>query len=291
MFKKLLISGVVVLSLASLVACTENEVQKDEEELVVETSKGNITEEEFYQELKDRYGEALLHEMVITKVLEETYGSVDQEVDAEVQRLKDEFGDQFEAALQQNNYKNENDFRKDVKFGLLQEKAATEGIEITDEDIENYYNNMKQEIQASHILVADEELAQEIYEKAKNGDDFAELAKEYSTDPSAESGGDLGYFGVDRMVPIFEETAYSLDINEISEPVQSQFGWHIIKVTDKREVKEEVPPLDEIKDDIKSKLINLQINAEEAKAKIDQLINDSNVDIKIDEFENLFNEE
>lgn len=285
--KKLLLSGVVILTITSLVACSEEET-KEEKELVVETSKGNITEKEFYQELKNRYGESLLQEMIITKVLEETYGSVDEEVDAEVSRLKDEYGDQFEAALQQYNYKSEDEFRKDVKFGLLQEKAATEDIEITDEDVEKYYNNMQIEVQASHILVEDEELAQEIYEKAKGGEDFANLAKEYSTDSSAESGGDLGYFSVDRMVPVFEETAFNMEVNEISEPVHSQFGWHIIKVTDKRNVEEEIPPLDEIKEDIRNKLINRKIDKEEAKAKIDHLVKDSKVDIKIDEFKDLF---
>jgi hypothetical protein len=93
---------------------------------------------------------------------------------------------------------------------------------------------LKGEIRASHILVDTEEEAQEAYDLIKNGTDFAELAKNISKCPSASKGGDLGWFGKGKMVAEFEKAAFSLDVGEISEPVETEFGWHIIEVTGKR---------------------------------------------------------
>ncbi|MEO1265837.1 MAG: peptidylprolyl isomerase, partial [Pseudomonadota bacterium] len=90
-----------------------------------------------------------------------------------------------------------------------------------------------EEIKASHILVKEEDKAKEIYEKLVHDGDFAELAKENSIDPGSKArGGDLGYFAKGQMVPEFEKAAFALKEDEISEPVKSQFGWHIIKLTD-----------------------------------------------------------
>ncbi len=92
----------------------------------------------------------------------------------------------------------------------------------------------EEEVHARHILVPTEEEAKAIIVELKNGADFATLAKEKSKDPGAANGGDLGYFTKDQMVPEFAEAAFKLDKGQISEPVKTQFGWHIIKVEDKR---------------------------------------------------------
>ncbi|MFG1392088.1 peptidylprolyl isomerase [Xanthobacter agilis] len=91
----------------------------------------------------------------------------------------------------------------------------------------------EEEVHARHILVDDEAKAKDIAKKAKAGEDFSKLAKEYSKD-GAEDGGDLGYFTKDQMVPEFAEAAFKLDKGQVSDPVKSQFGWHIIKIEDKR---------------------------------------------------------
>ena len=112
---------------------------------------------------------------------------------------------------------------------------------IKEENIKASYNNFiadetsREEIKASHILMDTESEAIDVINMLNDGDDFAELAKNKSTGPSGPSGGDLGWFKRGQMVPPFEKAAFSLNKNEISQrPVQTQFGWHVIKVFDKR---------------------------------------------------------
>ena len=112
---------------------------------------------------------------------------------------------------------------------------------VTPEAIENAYNTYvadvasREEIKASHILLADEQAAISAIQKLRNGRDFAELAREISTGPSGPNGGDLGYFGRGAMVPVFEMAAFNLEVGSFTtSPVQSQFGWHVVKVFDKR---------------------------------------------------------
>ncbi len=109
----------------------------------------------------------------------------------------------------------------------------------------------QEEVKARHILVKTEEDAQELLEQIGRGADFAELAKEHSTDPGTKnSGGLLGFFTRGQMVPAFEEAAFSLKAGDISDPVKSRYGWHLIKVEEKRA--KPIPAFD----DIKEKLLN-----------------------------------
>ncbi len=109
------------------------------------------------------------------------------------------------------------------------------------------------EIKARHILVKKEEDALDIIERLNRGADFIELAKEKSKGPSGRNGGDLGYFSRGRMVKSFEEAAFALEIGAISAPVKSSFGWHIIKLEEKRMTP--VPGFDDLKDRIKAQLM------------------------------------
>ena len=120
-------------------------------------------------------------------------------------------------------------------------------------------------VKASHILVKEEAQAKELISKIKNGGSFEELAKEFSTCPSGKNGGDLGYFSKGQMVKPFEDVAFGLKSGELTaEPVQTQFGWHVIKVTDKKEAKQK--DLAEIKGEIRSSLLY-----EKQKQKLTQL--------------------
>jgi peptidyl-prolyl cis-trans isomerase C len=132
--------------------------------------------------------------------------------------------------------------RDNVLRDSLVEQAIEQGT--TDERLRAAYDAMKsqpgfafEETRASHILLASEAEAQEALKQIQGGADFAALAKEKSTDPSAKSNaGDLGYFKRDQMVPEFAEAAFTIEPGTVGEaPVKSQFGWHVIKVEDRRQ--------------------------------------------------------
>ena len=108
------------------------------------------------------------------------------------------------------------------------------------------------EVRARHILVEDETKAKEIAKKAKAGEDFSKLAKENSKD-SADDGGDLGYFTKEQMVPEFAEAAFKLEKGQVSDPVKTQFGWHVIKVEDKRQ--KPVPSYEQVEDQVEQYLV------------------------------------
>ncbi|RMF99853.1 MAG: hypothetical protein D6726_12300 [Nitrospirae bacterium] len=151
------------------------------------------------------------------------------------------------------------------------DSIAAKDVNITNEDIELYYKSKSEQfkvpsmVRARHILIkvksdasedekkAARKKAEEILSKIKNGEDFASLAEEYSDDPgSAKKGGDLGYFPRGRMVKPFEDAAFSLKPGEVSDIVETAFGYHIIKVDDKKDA--HIKPLEEVKDMIRKKL-------------------------------------
>ena len=137
------------------------------------------------------------------------------------------------------------DFKARLAFArnrlLMDNLLATEGkAATTDDAMKKVYDEAakqiegEQEVHARHILVESEDEAKAIEAELKKGADFAELAKKKSKDPGAADGGDLGFFTKDQMVPEFSAVAFALEPGKISDPVKSQFGWHIIKVEEKR---------------------------------------------------------
>jgi peptidyl-prolyl cis-trans isomerase C len=139
--------------------------------------------------------------------------------------------------------------RNKVLMETMLQDAGTKAV--TDEAMHKVYDDAvkqmpsEQEVRARHILVASEDEAKAIVDQLKKGADFAALAKEKSKDPGAADGGDLGYFTKDQMVPEFADVAFKLDKGQISDPVHTQFGWHVIKVEDKRT--KPTPTFDEVK--------------------------------------------
>lgn len=125
---------------------------------------------------------------------------------------------------------------------------------ISDEAAKEFYDAQvgavepQEEIKARHILVATEEEAQAVIDALDAGGDFEELAKEHSTGPSGADGGDLGYFTAGTMVAEFNDAAFALQADEVSSPVKTKFGWHVIKVEDRRV--QEVPGFDLVKDQV-----------------------------------------
>jgi peptidyl-prolyl cis-trans isomerase C len=140
---------------------------------------------------------------------------------------------------------------------LMDNLLATEGkAAATDEAMKKVYDEAakqiagEQEVHARHILVETEDEAKAIEAELKKGTDFAELAKTKSKDPGAADGGDLGFFTKDQMVPEFSAVAFALEPGKISDPVKSQFGWHVIKVEEKRSRKP--PDFDQVKAQIET---------------------------------------
>ena len=284
--KKLAIGLTLAVGIVGLSACNSADP-----EVIVETDAGNVTKEDFYEEMKSRYGEEVLRDLVTEAVLNDKYEVSDKDVEDEIEQIKDQLGEQFEMWMMQEGIEDEDALARIMKISLLQEAAITEDIEISDEDIQNHYDRLKVEIEAQHILVEDEETAEEVKKKLDEGEDFAKLAEEYSTDEgTAENGGDVGYFSVGEMVPEFEDEAYSMDVDTISDPVQSDFGFHIIKVTDKRDA-EDIESFDEMKETIKRQLINEKIDPTEAREKIDSILDDANINVKIKDLKDMFEAE
>ncbi|MEH7457836.1 peptidylprolyl isomerase [Bacillus pseudomycoides] len=214
---------------------------------VIATSKAStITKGDFDKQLKDRYGKDMLYEMMAQDIITKKYKVSDDEVNKEFKKAKDQYGDQFNLVLESNRLKDEDDFKNQIRFKLAMNKAIKQSI--TEKDIKDHY---KPEIKASDILVNDEKTANEIKKKLDEGASFEELAKQESLDPvSKDKGGDLGYFGPGKMAPEFEDAAYKLNVGEISAPVKTSQGYHIIKLTDKKPLK----PYDEVKDSIRKDL-------------------------------------
>ena len=165
-------------------------------------------------------------------------------------------------AAEDKKLENSEEFKKRLAFTrsrlLMDSLLASEGkAATTDEAMKKVYEEASKqitgemEVHARHILVETEDEAKAIAEELKKGGDFAELAKSKSKDPGAAAeGGDLGFFTKEQMVPEFSAVAFTLEPGKISDPVKSQFGWHIIKVEEKRARK--APDFEQVKAQIET---------------------------------------
>lgn len=148
--------------------------------------------------------------------------------------------------------------RIDQILAMAYTSMIQSGIAVDEKEIAGFYEKNGAEfkegeqVNARHILLATEEEAAAVLTELASGKDFAELAKEKSTGPSAPRGGDLGWFGPGMMVPAFEKVAFALKKGEVSEPVKTKFGYHVIKLEDRKAASSK--SLDEVKDEIKTRL-------------------------------------
>ncbi|MDC2863689.1 MULTISPECIES: peptidylprolyl isomerase PrsA [unclassified Bacillus (in: firmicutes)] len=214
---------------------------------VVTSKAGDVTKDEFYNAMKQQGGKNVLRNLVMQKVFIKNYPVKDDAVNKRFDEYKKQAGDQFATYLKQSGM-TEKDVKELVRGELAMKEAVSKSI--TDKEIKDNY---KPEVKASHILVKDEETAKKVKAELAQGKSFEDLAKQYSQDPgSKDKGGDLGYFKPGSMVKEFEDAAYKLKKDEISDPVKTQYGYHIIKVTDIKEL----TPFDKAKDSIKNDLVD-----------------------------------
>lgn len=254
-----LLIGLLVVFAIGFTGCTQKEV-------VAKVNDVEITKEELYDQLVAQNGDAALNSLISEKIMEAEVKAKgitvsDEEIQENIDEMTEYYGgeEEMNKALTQYNLTMD-DMKENIVNNLQLQKVLEPYITITDEEIQEYFTTNKayldqaEEVNASHILVETKETADEVKEKLNGGADFAELAKEYSTDTSnSENGGSLGFFGKGEMVPEFENTAFALKVDEISEPVQTEYGYHIIKVEDHKEAKEAT--LEEAKDDIRKTIL------------------------------------
>lgn len=270
--KKWILSLSLAAGVIGLSACSGNG-----SEVIVKSDAGDITKDELYEAMKDQYGEQALQELLYTKVLAKKYEVTDKELDDKVKEIKDQSGANFEMLLAQNGLKDEKELKELLKPQLLIEKAGMKDVKVTDNELQEYYDNLKTEIKARHVLVADENTAKDVKSKLDSGAKFEDVAKEFSTDPGTkDKGGDLGWFGTGMMVPEFEEAAYALKVNEISAPVQSQHGWHVIQLTEKKEKE----PFDKMKKDIEYQVKLSKLDTTAIQKVLDKELKAANVKIE-----------
>ena len=207
---------------------------------------------------RDILSELIDHELVIQEGIKAGLIPRDIEITTELAKIKQQFPseDSFEQFLKQQKLTKKK-LHSIIERALIGKKVLDIKIKptarsVTDEDISAFYEENKEQfvkqesVKASHILIkvasGDDDQAkadakseiQTILEKARGGEDFAELAREYSQGPSAPRGGDLGYFTRGQMVKPFEDAAFSLEKGQISEVVETQFGYHIILSVDRK---------------------------------------------------------
>lgn len=216
------------------------------------------------EQLKENLQENILDSMIEQEVLKQEaekrgFEVTDEEIQAEFDTTKEYYGDSFESALEEAGFTEET-YKEEIRTSLLLSKLEEDlikDVEVSDEEALEYYNNNQDDFKededtatASHILVETEEEAKAVIERLNNGESFADLAKELSTDTaSAEDGGSLGEFTRDQMVTEFSDAVFNNGVGLIKEPVKSSYGYHIINVEDVKIY--EVLPFEEVKEDAK----------------------------------------
>lgn len=232
-----------------------------------------INEDELYDALVAGYGADTLDLLITNKLVEleaEKAGIKikDEEIQKEIDVMVESYGDEKSLKEQLKASGSSMDaLKKDIVVYLQTKKLVEPRITVTDDEISTYFEDNKdtfaqaEQVEASHILVEDEKTAKKVAKELAAGGDFAKLAAEYSTDTeTADNGGSLGYFGKGDMVKEFEDVAFGLDINKVSDPVKTEYGYHIIKVTGKKEAKK--ANLEDSKEVIKETLLSERLQEE-----------------------------
>ncbi|MFC6464752.1 peptidylprolyl isomerase [Marinilactibacillus sp. GCM10026970] len=262
---------------------------------VASTENGRIREDALYERMKNevtqsgqKYGEQMLQQMLLEDILENAHGDQvsEEDVDAEFESEAEQYGgvDQFEELIA-NQGLDVDDLKQTMRTSLLVEKAISEYADFSDEDIQEAYDNYSVNNTISHILVEDEDTANDIIEQLNDGADFSELVQEYSTDTASVANNGEMELVEGQFVPEFEEAANALE-NEgdvTQEPVQSQFGYHVIKLVKVGEK----GTLDEERETIEENMIAEKL-ADQAYVQevISSLVADANVQIADDDLSN-----
>jgi len=240
------ILAVVLLTVTVFAAACSNS-----EEVVANVEGKSITKDELYDAMVKQGGQQALDVLIMKKIVEmeveeQDIQVSDEAIDEEMEQMAEQYGglEAFEQIMGMYGYSTEG-MKEDIEMNLKIQALLKPRVSITEEETKEYFEQNKEsfaveeQVKTSHILIETEEKAAEVKEKLDAGQDFAELAKEYSIDESNKNfGGDLGYVKRGEMVSKFEEAVFSMQAGGISEPVKTEFGYHIIKVDEKKEAQE-----------------------------------------------------
>ena len=285
MHKKKRLAGLLtaVLLAAVITGCSSTSTTTDTStnstnEAIATYTQGSLNEEDLYNRLLSETGMTIMLEMVdqgILDVIEPVTDEMKTTADENLASIKEYYGDDLLNALEANGFRDEETYKKMLYLNLQRNAYIMNYVQtelLTEDDIQAYYDGFEPEIEASHILIKPMgeaesdwasalETATSLVARYEAGEDFAELAKEYSDDTgSGAAGGDLGLFGKGMMVPEFEEAAFALEIDAYTvEPVKTQFGYHIILKT----AGEKKPVFEDVKDNIVKAMAEEKLQADE----------------------------
>ncbi len=224
-----------------------------------------ITRAQLYDRMVEEYGSQAVDQLIAERLLDQQVAKAgspvkDSDVAAELAKLTAQVGgnDQLLQLMASNNITMEQ-LKANILYRLKVEKVLGKDVPVDDATLQKYFQDNvnhfdKRKIHARHILVPTEAEAKAIRAQLDQGADFAAIAKEKSTDTTTkDQGGDLGTFPYGTMVAEFDQAAFALKVNEISQPVQTDYGWHIIQVL---EIQGEPPTFENSKEDVKAAVIS-----------------------------------
>ena len=258
--EQIVIGGVIIIAILLLVligVSTKNTKTTNGDDIVVKVDGKIITADDLYKTLKKQNGQSVAINLIDEYILNKEYKTTDEmkeSANKTIESYKSTYGNSYTQFLQYNGLNSSKELKdlliKNSKLTLVTESYIKDNL--TEKEMKDYYeSSIYGDISAKHILISFDyddnatdkekeekekkakEKALDIIKKLKNGEDFSELAKKYSTDKgSKENGGDLGYFNTGDMVEEFEKAAYKLNVNEYTlEPVKTTYGYHIIMKT------------------------------------------------------------
>lgn len=262
---------------------------------VASTENGRIRQDEFYERMKNettssgqKFGEQVLQQMILEDVLENAHGDAvtEEDVNAEYETEAEQYGgvEAFEELITAQGMTAE-DLKQSIRTSLLVEEAIISYADFTDEEIQTAYDEYTVNSTVAHILVEDEETANDIIQQLNDGADFAELVQEYSTDTASVANNGEMELVEGQFLPEFEEAAMALDEEgEITqEPVQTDYGYHIIKLVEKGEK----GTLEEERQNVIDSLVEERLADQEYVLEvISSLVADANVQIADEDLSN-----
>lgn len=212
-----------------------------------------ITKDDLYDLMFQYVGPQVLDELILVRLVEQEADAqgvavTQEDVDAEIEVIAAQLGgmEQLEFILMQQGATIDR-LARDIERNVMIHRLIAPQVTVTDEEVRQFFDENEElfaqpeQVRARHILVDTREEAEELRQQLLDGADFAGLARAHSKDPgSGAAGGELGWFGRGVMVAPFEQAAFALAVGDISEPVQSSFGYHLIKVEDRVEAQEAV---------------------------------------------------